>query len=112
MANGTSVRAAKLQPSTLPQLPTGSVCQDHIEGFCRRGNECAKSHAICAVPSNLPATPVLDCPPNLLSFDPRVSARDCLPFDNDGPGHLSRFGPRHDNDYEDIQHIQILPTAE
>ena len=112
MANGTSVRAAKLQPSTLPQLPAALVCQDYIEGFCRRGDECAKSHSICAVPSNIPATPVLDCLPNLLSFDPRVSPRDCLPFDNDGPGRLSAFGPRHDNDHEDIQLIQILPTTD
>ena len=30
----------------------------------------------------------------------------------DGPGQLSAQGPRHDNDYEDICKIQIMPTAE
>ena len=112
MANGTNVRAAKLQPSTVPQLPAALMCQDNIEGFCRRGNECTKSHDICAVPSDIPASPILDCPPNVLSLDPRFSPRDTLPFDNDGPGHLSSHGPRHDNDHENLQHIKILPTTD
>jgi hypothetical protein len=30
----------------------------------------------------------------------------------DQPGNHSEFGPRHDNDYEDIENIQILPTME
>ncbi len=112
MAKGTNIRAAKLQPSTLPQLPLTMACQDFIDGFCRRGNECTKSHDICAVPSQTSGSPILDCSPNLLSLDPRVSPRDCLPFDTDGPGQLSRYGPRHDNDHEDIQHIKILPTTD
>ncbi|CCF48454.1 uncharacterized protein UHO2_07028 [Ustilago hordei] len=28
----------------------------------------------------------------------------------DQPGNLSKQGPRHDNDFQDIHHIQILPT--
>lgn len=32
-------------------------------------------------------------------------------FENDGPGHLSKRGARHDNDPVNIQHIQILPTT-
>jgi hypothetical protein len=30
----------------------------------------------------------------------------------DQPGDLSELGPRHDNDFEDIENIQILPTIE
>ena len=113
MASGTNVRAAKLQPSTLPQLPAALVCQDNVEGFCRRGDDCKKSHSICAVSSETNASPVADSLPNVLSLDPRFSPRDSLPFDSDGPGDLSRYGrPRHDNDHPDIQHIQILPTTD
>ena len=112
MANGTNIRAAKLQPSTLSQLPLHSLCQDFVHGFCRRGDECTKSHIICAVVSETTGSPVPDCPPNILSLDPRLSPRDGLPFDTDGPGHLSRRGARHDNDYVDIQHIKILPTTD
>ena len=112
MANGTNLRAANLQPSALPQLPLASVCQDFVDGFCRRGDECTKNHDICAIPNETSESPVLVCPPNVLSLDARVSPRNSLPFDKDGPGHLSRFGPRHDNDHEDIQHIKILPTTD
>ena len=34
------------------------------------------------------------------------------PFDEDGPGQLSRAGPRHDNDNISIRDIQILPTTD
>ena len=112
MAIGTNVRAAKLQPSTLPQLPPDSVCQDFVDGFCRRGDECTKSHDICAVAYENTRSPALNCPPNILSLDHRLSPRDSLPFDKDGPGHLSIYGPRHDNDHADIQHIKILPTTD
>ena len=112
MANGPNIRAAKLQPSTLTPVPLDSVCQDFVNGFCRRGNECNKSHKICAIAKDTFASPVIDCPPNLLSWVPRLSWRDSLPFDKDGPGHLSRYGPRHDNDYADIQYINILPTTD
>ena len=112
MANGTNIRAAKFQPSTLPQIPFASMCQDFVDGFCRRGDECTKSHAICTVPHETTGPPVIDCPANLLSLDPRNSPRDSLPFENDGPGQLSRYGPRHDNDHENIRHIKILPTTD
>ena len=112
MAIGTNVRAAKLQPSTLPRPPPDSVCQDFVDGFCRRGDECTKSHDICAVVYETTTSPVLDCPPNILSLNHRLLPRDSLPFDKDGPGHLSSYGPRHDNDHADIQHIKILPTTD
>lgn len=33
-------------------------------------------------------------------------------FDDDGPGNLADFGPRHDNDHVNIRDIQILPTTD
>ena len=108
----TNIRAAKLQPSTLPQLPLASVCQDFVDGFCRRGDGCTKSHEICATVNAINGPPIIDCPPNLLSLDPRLSPHEGLPFDSDGPGNLSKYGARHDNDHVDIQHVRILPTTD
>ncbi|KAK5064874.1 hypothetical protein LTR84_000708 [Exophiala bonariae] len=45
---------------------------------------------------------------NVLSHLPRPH----ITFTDDGPGHLSRLGPRHDNDHVDYRSIQILPTAD
>ena len=112
MANRTIIRAAKLQPSRLSQVPLTSVCEDFVDGFCRRGYECTKSHDICAAPNENSGSSFLDCPPNLLSLDPRFSPRESLPFDQDGPGQLSRYGARHNNDHVNIQHIKILPTTD
>lgn len=44
--------------------------------------------------------------PGYKSSGPR--AQFCLLYD--APGHLSKAGPRHDNDSEDVRQIQILPT--
>ena len=112
MANGTNIQAAKLQPSTLPQLPLALVCQDFVSGFCRRGHECTKSHDICAIINEDSGPPIPYCSPNVLSLDPRLWPQDSLPFDKDGPGCCSKYGPRHDNDHADIQHIKILPTTD
>ena len=112
MAYNTNIQASKLQPSSLPQLPLASVCQDFIDGFCRRGDECTKSHLICTVANETSGFPIPDCPPNLLSLEPRLWPRGSLPFEKDGPGHLSKYGPRHDNDFANIQHIKILPTTD
>ena len=112
MANGTNIRAAKLQPSTLPQLPLALVCQDFVSGFCRRGNECTKSHDICAFVNEDSGPTILYGRPNVLSLDARLLPRNSQPFDKDGPGHWSKYGPRHDNDHADIQYIKILPTTD
>lgn len=42
--------------------------------------------------------PVLNCRPNMLLIQPRIPT-DERRFDEDGPGDLSNFGPRHDNDH-------------
>ncbi|KAL9107511.1 MAG: hypothetical protein Q9227_007613 [Pyrenula ochraceoflavens] len=46
---------------------------------------------------------------NYLSLDARPAVDH---FDDDGPGELSPFGPRHDNDHTSIKDIRILPTAD
>ncbi|KAI9783521.1 MAG: hypothetical protein M1839_003691 [Geoglossum umbratile] len=51
----------------------------------------------------------IDSEPNRLSLHPRLSEQV---FDDEGPGHLSSRGYRHDNDHIDIRHIQILPTMD
>lgn len=35
---------------------------------------------------------------------------DALTMTFEGPGHLRRDGPRHDNDFQDITDISIVPT--
>ncbi|KAF2117095.1 putative NF-X1 finger and helicase domain protein [Lophiotrema nucula] len=40
----------------------------------------------------------------------RAADKAQFQFEIDGPGRLSKDGPRHDNDSEDIGEIQILPT--
>lgn len=46
---------------------------------------------------------------NYLSLEQRPTN---LYFDADDPGHLSVYGPRHDNDHTNIRDIQILPTTD
>ena len=47
--------------------------------------------------------------PNFLSSEDRPTFEG---FDSDGPGYLSRRGPRHDNDHVNFHNIQILPTTD
>ena len=107
-----TIKAGHLEPSALPVLPPASLCQAFIDGFCRRGHSCRKSHEICAVDDNEPVPPNLEIQPNHLSFEPRHLPPHNSPFDDDGPGHLSGLGPRHDNDHVSIKDIRILPTTD
>jgi hypothetical protein len=47
--------------------------------------------------------------PNVLLAQPRPLTTE---FDDDLPGCLSQYGPRHDNDHVFIKDIQILPTTD
>lgn len=60
------------------------------------------------IPSGKDGRAVRQLPPNFLTSDPRPP----LAFTDDGPGELSEFGPRHDNDHQDFRQIQILPTPD
>ena len=108
----TQIKAGKLAPSSLPQIPPFFLCKDFVEGFCRRGDECTKSHEICIVPTDDPPTPTIEISSNYLSSEPRVSMPSNNLFDDDGPGELSRHGPRHDNDHAQIAYVKILPTTD
>lgn len=113
MAIATAIKAARLAPSSLQPLDSTS-CSHFAEGFCRRGQACARSHEIKAVPEpeDSRQSPTILSAPNYLSFEPRQPGLDGVPFENDGPGCLSFKGPRHDNDYVEIRHVRILPTTD
>ena len=108
----TGIKAGRLPPSTLPHVPLESLCMDFVNGFCRRGEKCLKSHEICVIPSESTLAPRLDAQENLLSLDPRAIPPNKRLFDDDGPGALSKYGPRHDNDHVEIKDISILPTTD
>lgn len=107
--------AESLDVSSLPQEAYSSLCHDYVNGFCRRGNQCPRPHLLCAVEptSSYRASPIPLYPrSNVLSFKPRRTLHDNIPLESDGPGHLSAFGPRHDNDHINVRDIQILPTTD
>lgn len=113
MSTSTNVRAAALPASALRRIPLGSLCGSYIEGFCRRGEQCPRSHEICiTTPDSSTTTPTRQSTPNYLSLAPRGSKHDKQRFDDDGPGELSAYGPRHDNDHVNIKDIKILPTID
>lgn len=112
MSTMTGIKAAGLTTSTLPILPAFFLCLDYINGFCRRGDKCTKGHEICAVPPSEPQPALLICQSNYLSLEPRYFPPNKQPFDDDGPGYLSKYGQRHDNDHVDIKDIRILPTTD
>ncbi|KAL8838686.1 MAG: hypothetical protein Q9176_004926 [Flavoplaca citrina] len=50
--------------------------------------------------------------PSAVKAKPVATGKATFTLSNDLPGELSSNGPRHDNDHEDIDDIQILPTAQ
>lgn len=111
MSNNTNIKAAELLPSSLPVIAPYFLCDDFINGFCRRGEQCNKSHEICTISTEASELPKIQSLPNFLSLEPRNPLRN-EQFDDDGPGVFSNHGSRHDNDYVDIQDIEILPTTD
>lgn len=109
MSKNTSIKAAELPPSVLPEVAP-FYCEDFINGFCRHGEQCNKSHEICAIPDESKSQGKISSTPNYLCHDARLQDSDR--FTEDGPGELSIHGPRHDNDHVDIQHIKVLPTID
>ena len=110
------IRAAEpLDETSLPEKPLASLCFDYVNGFCRRGDLCPRPHLLCRIEpsSSQSASHIVPCQSsNTLSSEPRRTAHDRAGFETDGPGHLSAYGPRHDNDHVNIQDIQILPTTD
>ena len=102
-------KAASLPRSSFVRQDTARLCQDHIDGFCRLGELCQRSHELCVLPTDEAARPALQYKSNYLFMDARLVGAS---FEQDGPGSLSFTGPRHDNDHVEIQHINILPTID
>ena len=98
-----------LSASRLPIIDKALLCRNHIDGFCQKGDSCNKSHQLCIVDDEPASHPALPHTPNELSLQARLSEKLS---EDDGPGLLSRLGPRHDNDHVEIHHISILPTTD
>ncbi|KAL8997355.1 MAG: hypothetical protein Q9169_003337 [Polycauliona sp. 2 TL-2023] len=110
----TAIVERSPQPPTLPTLHWQETCHDFYNGYCRHGNDCQWSHAICHVQgmaAPLEQTPQLSSPLNHLSLQPR-SAHDGGPFDDDCPSRMFWLTPNHNNDHTEIRHIRILPTTD
>ena len=109
---------AKFKPFILPK-PTlqarriVDICDEHVYGACFT-QDCPKSHEVCRLNdgSDLFAAEKLVTVPNVFNRERRTISRGERPFDDDGPGRYSLQGPRHDNDYEEIGRIAILPTID
>lgn len=112
MSESTNIRAAQHEPSALSPVPSFFLCEDFVDGFCRRGERCSKSHDICVIEATTRQAPPIKTAANILSLNPRRTPHTSNPFEHDGPGHLSRSGPRHDNDQISIKDIKILPTTD
>jgi hypothetical protein len=112
MTQTTRIKAAQLEASALSPAAPFFLCQDFIDGFCRRSESCMKSHEICVVAVTPQQAPPVETAPHYLSLDSRRSLHTKHLFEDDGPGDLSRLGPRHDNDHISIKDIRILPTTD
>lgn len=111
----TNIKAASIRASTLPSQKISNLCVEYIYGFCRRGDNCLKSHKVCNVADEAvhTAKPELWSTPNYLSMKATLSRISGRGLDSDdGPGHLSSAGARHQNDHVDIRNITIIPTTD
>ncbi|KAG8525794.1 uncharacterized protein KY384_000554 [Bacidia gigantensis] len=112
ITNPPSYKADILPKSSLPTIPAEELCHDFIAGFCRRGDTCQLNHKICIPHDAESSNTESQCAPNYLIFDRRDLPKGQSPFDDEGPGSLSSYGIRHDNDHGEIHRIQILPTMD
>ena len=108
----TAFRAARIRTSSLPIKSASRLCHDYLFSFCRHGDQCPRSHEICLVEGSVPGK---QCPStssiNTLRLEDRLSSDHAEAY-LDGPGSLSQFGPRHDNDHVYIKDVRILPTVD
>lgn len=112
-SNMGQVNAQRLQQAALPTKPLESVCKDFVDGFCKQGDRCTRSHDICIIDDGTQSAVCHGLVAfNYLSSSPRSIPADKRVFEEDGPGNLSCQGARHDNDHVDIRRIQILPTTD
>ena len=110
----SSYRAFSAPQPVLQDLTESELCNLSLVGFTSscKGNCPLPSHQIFRVtgteddhrPIRLPFVQ------NTLSTAKRLKSKD--PFDHDGAGKYCDTGPRHDNDFESIRDIKILPTTD
>lgn len=100
--------------ASLESQPLYSVCEDYVNGYCANDQNCNKSHKIVLLDgTSVVKDPITLVKCNHLLYEPRKGPkRGESAFDSDGPGRLCTNGPRHDNDYEEIGDIKILPTTD
>lgn len=112
--NLTNIKAASIQKSGLKRKSAFQLCHKFLAGSCRSHDSCDASHEICELigVDYESQKPQLKCSPNYLSKNPRVATFNRRIFDDDGPGQLSKAGPRHQNDHVNIEDISILPTVD
>lgn len=112
--NLTNIRGASIQKSGLRKKSAFQLCPKFLAGSCRSHDSYSASHEICEIVGVdfEPTKPQLDCNSNYLSKNPRVTPFNGRVLDYDGPGQLSKAGPRHQNDHVNIQDIAILPTVD
>lgn len=108
-ATNTYIKPGTIPESALPLVGSALLCQDYVQGFCRKGDQCPQSHEISNIDKTHGFPAQAQRLANRLSFQPRLQ---CQSFEGDGPGILSQLGPRHDNDHIEIEDIRILPTTD
>lgn len=111
--NLTAIKAASIQKSGLRRKRSFQLCPNFLAGSCRNHDAWHGSHEICQIVGveSEPTISELPIIPNYLSTNPRVAPSNGWAFE-DGPGQLSSAGPRHQNDFVNIQDVNILPTVD
>ena len=107
---------------SLNSEPLKHLCKDDVLGHCKDKN-CSKHHIITLVDDQEDSDNYQNSdyvcvdkhslsPLNTLTSTPRFPTSQDHPFDEEWSGTLAAHGPRHDNDKELINDIQILPTVD
>ena len=107
------LRAQPLPAPVLETRPKHKLCCNFLVGRCEK-EDCQESHEVVFVEGgwHTPETSTSNQPKNYLRQELRKKHLGEGKFDDNGPGHLSKDGPRHDNDHADIRKIRILPTTD
>jgi hypothetical protein len=103
-------KALSTPPTQLTEIDAHLLCKPYVEGSCKSTSCKPEHHRLCRIQgtSASPTEVALESP-NVLSASSSTSKKV---FEDDGPGHLSKSGPRHDNDNVEIAAIRVLPTTD
>lgn len=116
MSSHASYRAvAKIKPS-LPVVKVPFLCKDFLFFDCQN-TDCPYSHEFALLEpieaAEAAKTKVASDTTNVLRSATRFGY-DRLPLESfsDLPGDQSMCGPRHDNDYQFVDKMSVLPTTD